>query len=44
MKGGVDLRCARDDKLKHSKESMWVILGEMHGNEIWTLKRATSYS
>ena len=35
--GGVSLGCARDDKLEGTKESIWVILAEMHGNEIWTL-------
>ena len=38
-KGGEFLGCARDDKPESIKESMWVILAEMHGNEIWTLKR-----
>ena len=39
MEGGISLGCARDDKLEGTKESMAVILAEVHGNEIWTLKR-----
>ena len=40
--GEVYLRCARDYNSEGTKEATGVILAEMHGNEIWTLMRATS--
>ena len=39
VEGWGILGCARDDKLEGTRESVWVILTEMHGDEIQNLKR-----
>ena len=38
-KGGESLGCARDQEWEVTKDNMGVILVEMHGKELWTLKR-----
>ena len=38
-KGGESLGCARDQEWEVTKDNMGVILVEMHGRELWKLKR-----